>query len=334
MDESRPNGRQDILETYLARASLFAESVAALSRYTREATATIASQGPTHREAVKSAPGVEAAAYQRLTDAQASPELYFCTPGIIRDLPRLSEYYRLVAMLPKKAISRLKVGSLQSQEGADVFCAVVNATVSSFVLNLDQEAVRLLAPETLVFTQLGDQLGGSWRNVVGRQGGALFARTVCRWLLGEKVTLAVEPASIDPFELAGTGDVEVLQQPKVIRDSAGELFEIAFAQEPDIAVYRFVGGDRKLVCWIELKSGTDPAGAQERYGSARKSFEKAQRHPDRPRKMLIMAVYTEAVLDMIEQDRAVDEYYHLLRIGRKGPDRKRFLASLKLQLGL
>jgi len=79
---------------------------------------------------------------------------------------------------------------------------------------------------------------------------------------------------------------------------------------------------------IEVKAGLDPAGAQERYGAAKKSFEKAFDENKSVQTIYLANAMTEAVRRSIARDRIVREHYDLDDILRSDRGRAKFLARL------
>ena len=71
---------------------------------------------------------------------------------------------------------------------------------------------------------------------------------------------------------------------------------MVFGSEPDIAFTR--GGSGELLSTIEVKGGRDPAGALERLGAVKKSFDMT---PKRTKNFLVVGVVTEAMQRELDQ---------------------------------
>ncbi|MEA5572275.1 XcyI family restriction endonuclease [Calothrix sp. UHCC 0171] len=65
---------------------------------------------------------------------------------------------------------------------------------------------------------------------------------------------------------------------------------------------------------IEIKGGTDPAGALERYGAAIKSFEEARRRHPTVKTILIASCITTEVSSRIQNDNKISYYFNLTEI--------------------
>ena len=83
---------------------------------------------------------------------------------------------------------------------------------------------------------------------------------------------------------------------------------ILFSSDPDVA---FVNEHGVTVGVIEIKGGADPAGALERYGAAKKSFEAARRATPDVTTLLIASGMTSEALARIQQDVLITACYDL-----------------------
>ena len=74
---------------------------------------------------------------------------------------------------------------------------------------------------------------------------------------------------------------------------------MVYSSEPDIYFERKEDNDSwEVVSTIEVKGGTDPAGALERLGAVKKSFDKT---PTRAKNFLIVGVVTEEMRNQLDQ---------------------------------
>ncbi|HEY8325743.1 MAG TPA: XcyI family restriction endonuclease, partial [Ktedonobacterales bacterium] len=86
---------------------------------------------------------------------------------------------------------------------------------------------------------------------------------------------------------------------------------IVFASEPDISL---LDQDGKTICVVEVKGGADPAGALERYGAAKKSFEATRRASPAALTILVASCITHEVRTRIEGDPTISTYYNLTEL--------------------
>lgn len=270
--------------------------------------------------------GIDEEAIKMLIKQDFPPQIFYCHPDILKKNPKLSAYYSSLALIPEKGLARLKlkIGPESDDERRKDFSYFVNSAINAVVLsNIAIEQIP-----HLVAMQMGARLEGSWRNLIGKRA-VLLKQLVLEWLLKQREQVLVD---------SGINGEDIIENPaKVYKISKiyTEKYLVEWDDEPDMAVKRYVNGDEILRVWIEIKAGTDPAGAQERYGAVKKSFQKAKYHEDRPRTILIMDVYTPTVITSIKRDRLIDEYYYFSRLMVEGSDDyKRFFRLIKLELGL
>ena len=86
---------------------------------------------------------------------------------------------------------------------------------------------------------------------------------------------------------------------------------ILFSSEPDISLLNKQG---TTVGVIEVKGGADPAGALERYGAAKKSFEESRRNNAQVKTLFVASCITSEVQIRIQQDSTISFYFNLTEI--------------------
>ena len=126
-----------------------------------------------------------------------------------------------------------------------------------------------------VLATIGITEDGSLRNLVGQQGEAAVKDGMIKWLKGAGA--AVHPH----FDGATT--------------TLGEngRLRMVFGSEPDIKFESLNSeGEWEIVSTVEIKSGTDPAGALERLGAIQKSFDQT---PARSRNFAVLGIVTPAM---------------------------------------
>ena len=196
-------------------------------------------------------------AWRHIRAASIPPKLVFAHPDLLVDIPETSAYYRNMALLPQKRVSDLAANVKTWEEGTrrnpisnEVALGVsklYNAVLSSIIegsteWTLDNGYRNIVA-------SMGVGLDGTMRNVIGRDADIQVKSRLLTWLQGQGLVLRGD---------AYKGGIQL----------RGECWMV-FGSEPDIAFFR----DGVLISTIEIKGGRDPAGALERLGAARKSFE-------------------------------------------------------------
>jgi len=263
---------------------------------------------------------IEARAWNHVLTSRIKPQLVFCHPRILVVHPLTSLYYRGMAGLSMKAakeyfgaIEMLESGSPKaklSTEKAITMARTYNLFLSSIIVN----SVRwtLENGQRTILATMGITLDGMMRNKVGQVGEERVRRLVVEWLVSKGLVvdppLALEniPATL-PRRLELKGGVSM-----------------SFSSEPDIR-FEQSGQTRATV---EIKGGIDPAGALERYGAAKKSFEHAVKQSSQCRNFYLGGVLTDELLRRINSDRLVEKTYNIISLLNEVEVRDEFFLEL------
>lgn len=248
----------------------------------------------------------------------------FCHPKLLREHPRLLAYYRNVAALSQKAtgyLVNINVKKFEndtngrhplSQNQALTLSRLFNEHASLIV----DSSIQSLSKDELhgiLLTSTGAQIDGSWRNAIGEEAEKVVQRLLIkeakeRNLLGALIPrqgITVEP--YDPSRLEEQlGNIERYRGIMLTNKTS-----ILFSSDPDVSLLNAQGA---TVAAIEVKGGADRAGALERYGAAKKSFEEARRNDSGVTTILVASCITEEVDTRIRQDPTISSYYNLTEI--------------------
>jgi len=254
--------------------------------------------------------GISASALARMKDADAPAHQVFAHPDVIIERPHLIAYYRNIVTISKKGISQIlfsteayESGLRHSifEEAARQLCRTLNKIVSSVIDATPGYTVDL--SRQAILAEIGTELQGTWANVVGR--GA--------------------PRAVEKM-LAGY--IEKKQVGERVRFGHSRLdngWEIRFASEPDVA-FTDPAGTKQIA--IEIKGSLDKAGAQTRYGEAKKSFAKQLAENPRCHTIYLASCFTEAVIHQLRSDGQVRDWYNLTSILYDEEEHTRFLEKL------
>lgn len=102
-------------------------------------------------------------------------------------------------------------------------------------------------------------------------------------------------------------------------------WSIVFGAEPDVA-FRDAEGRKQIA--IEIKGSLDTAGAQTRYGEAKKSFAKQIAENPRCHTIYLASCFTDAVIQQIQSDKEVRDWFNLTSILYDEADKKAFLERV------
>ncbi len=131
-----------------------------------------------------------------------------------------------------------------------------------------------------IVATLGITADGQIRNLIGVEGETSIRQLIVNWL--ESVPeISIE--SIDDHYLLSSGS-------KVVK--------MIFASDPDIIFMTKLDDEWKIMSTIEIKSGTDPAGALERLGAIQKSFKEI---PTQSKNFVVLGVTTREMFSRLEK---------------------------------
>jgi hypothetical protein len=258
--------------------------------------------------------GSSAEIIRKLSSAKIHISQAYCHPNIIQSDPRRILYYRNIVGLTQKALSKLAVPTREFENGqkgelstlqAEKISVTVNNVATELIRNDPAFKEKDLLPNFIA--SLGVTLDGSWRNIVG-----------------EKATKEVKKLFLS-----------YLKTGRLLKSSTRNTFNlknqyaIKFASDPDVGIY---SKEKSLIVAIEIKGGIDSAGALERYGAARKSFDKAKSLNIRCHTIYLASCITDAVKARINNDGLVSEIQDLLEVLSSPQKAKKFLDGLFIHI--
>ncbi len=248
------------------------------------------------------------------------PKFVFCHPDILLERPVTSFYYRGLCGLSLKAV-RGYFGSVDSLEAGNPRARLSSEkalkmarTYNVFICSIIKNSTdwTLEDGNRTIIANLGITLDGRMRNKVGEIAEERIRTLILEWLIEKNLIL--EP------ELSKQKVYESIPRVCTLRDNS----IMRFGSEPDIS---FTQGD-VLAVVIEIKGGTDPAGALERYGAATKSFQHAIQASPRCKNFYLGAVYTPELERRIGEDRLVEKKFSIIEILEKPEVREDFFTEL------
>jgi hypothetical protein len=238
---------------------------------------------------------------------------YFCTPDILREHPKLITYYRNVAMVSQKVMNDMGLSTTGYEIGqttppldiAQDLAHHFNQIASALVKTGQVTPQRHLE---MAYANVGDSIGGAWRNEVGRLAYvevitplALhlhrrgYLETIVYRLKGQ-VVQADEEQQVDSSEvhelvISDLIDLETilaeLEDQRVVyrelRLCNGNVLLLnrqitwldAGGQSYRIGPDLFSSSSEDEMLWGgELKGGADPAGSDEHWKTATRAFDR------------------------------------------------------------
>jgi hypothetical protein len=304
MDESL---REALTKAYSARAQLFHNGLIT-SKIDLLITEVEAISGRGLQWHLKDL-GITTSAFERVKSIRVLPHQLFPHPAVLMEHPHLIAYYRNIATISQKGIAQILFSTDTYEEKSRKFtqadaarlCKTLNRVISAVIDANPSYSISL--SRKAIYAEIGAELQGSWANFVGQNASKEVANLIEQYVTTERIGKRTGPRS---FEL-----------------SNGWL--ILFAAEPDIA---FIDQNKTIQIAIEIKGSLDVAGAQTRYGEAKKSFAKQLASNPRCHTIYLASCFTDAVIRQIKADGQVRDWFNLTSILYDANERKRFLQRL------
>ena len=238
--------------------------------------------------------GIHTSAWDYVINQKIEPKFVFAHPDILEKYPQTSLYYRGMSTLSLKRARKIITSIKNWEDGKSrnndyddcvrISC-LYNATVSSIIM--DSTDWTLENGYRNILATLGITEDGKIRTVIGHQGEYLIKDLILKWFEEEESVEVKTTRKDKEYSLNGNNRTVVMK----------------FSAEPDVS---FELND-KVVATIEIKAGTDPAGALERLGAIKKSFEET---PPHSKNFAVLGVVTNEMKNRM-QDMHMENYFIL-----------------------
>ena len=228
-------------------------------------------------------------AWDHVSEAKIDPKLVFAHPDLLRAHPQASLHYRGIATLSLKrvqamasAVGNWEAGTFRRAPTLDRCLNVArtyNSVISVVITGTDNWTLE--NGYRNVLATIGITEDGSLRNLVGQEGESRVKDGILDWLRGDGAVLQpnVEGATTT--------------------FGAHPRYRMVYSSEPDIKFEWLNNREEwEIVSTVEVKSGTDPAGALERLGAIQKSFDQT---PARSRNFAVLGIVTRAMRDRLNE---------------------------------
>lgn len=261
----------------------------------------------------------------------------FVHPKILVEHPGMIRYYRNVAAIPLKGVQYLAFNVTDYETGnrdviqyqnalklAKLFNSHISAIIES-TLTISFEDIK-----SLMFSSAGATIDGSWRNKIGEEAETMVKSYIIRLCLNENLIdcMIDRNRSPEPF------DKKVDYIANILDYKGAKLKNqksILFSSEPDII---FIDKSGKSIAVIEVKGGADPAGALERLGAIKKSFDQARRDNPDVKTILLVSCITKEMGARLPSDKLIDSIFNLTSIINDMDKRQEFLAKIEEIIGM
>lgn len=246
------------------------------------------------------------------------PKLVFCHPQVLLYHTSTSLYYRGLCGLSLKAVKDY-FGAVESLEESnqgnrlqDAKALKMSRTYNTFICSIIKNSIdwTLENGYRTIIATLGITLDGKMRNKIGEIAEERIKTLVVEYLIEQQ--LIISP-------LFAKEEIYSTRKFDLINDVTME-----FGSEPDIAFSQ----KGELLAVIEIKGGTDPAGALERYGAATKSFQHSIASSKRCKNFYLTAVVTDEMERRINEDRLVEKAFDIIKILDNPSERAIFFKEI------
>jgi len=280
---------ESVKEQYVLRSTFFYNNLRSKGYFLlfRQVQAYVASEQEHLDWSQRNSWHISDTAWGNIERCGISPAMVFMHPKMLATCPSFLRYYRNIAMLPIKGITRLtgvsnieaieETGRKPSKAQSERLLATINEVISLIVSLASRVNKKEL--EGMMYSTIGTNIQGSWLNKIGNEG-----ERVIRTILFDGLHANDEISSVtykDSNTMKVTASNFSSMRDRIEEKQTLNLvngYSVIFSSEPDVELKDRTGN---TVGSIEIKSGLDPAGALERLGAIFKSFENTlDEYPD------------------------------------------------------
>jgi len=254
-------------------------------------------------------------AWNKIIHRGIKPVRVFAHPQVLLENPKRVSYYRMLAMVSQKSMSKVKLNVIKyemGRVGLDRKTALaLSRHLNRIISTLIEHDKEIDSREFDIWRGMcaGSQAQGSWQNIKGDRSEIVIKDLIRKRLIDEGLVVRKKIH----------GKVEELE----LND--GRKFVLA--GEPDVGVY----SGNMIQLAVEIKGGIDPAGVLERFGAALKSLRRCkQANPESATVLLMQGVsLTRKVKEEINKASDVIDYFFTIEeITTNEKQRKRFFEIL------
>ena len=262
--------------------------------------------------------GIDEVAWARVESKQISPLSIFCHPRVLSEQPPLLRYYRTISLISQKGLSSLVPGDIAKIESGKID-RIEPGRVSQIALALNCIVSIVIKTAAEIderdfvgfhFATAGVGVQGSWNNAIGAQGEEVIKRILVNNLRDEIAQIVWRNGkTLDYTPGAHSEVLDRIKEIRVVR--LKDAFHLLFSSEPDVSLR----DPRDLpVMAIEVKAGTDTAGALERLGAAMKSFENDRNLNPRVVTVYVVRCMTPELRKRIQENNPFDYTFGLTEL--------------------
>jgi len=234
-------------------------------------------------------------AWNKVIHRGIKPIRVFCHPDVLKENAKRVSYYRMLAMVSQKSMSKIGLSVNDYENGQKSFddntALEVSKHLNKIISILIEHDENIDEREFDLWRGMaaGSQAQGSWQNTKGDR-----AEVVIKELIERRVR---EKMLIIKETTHGNSKKIELKDGRIL----------VMGSEPDIGIYE----NNKIQIAIEIKGGIDPAGVLERFGAALKSLGRVKKSNQKSVTVLIIQgiSLTHRAIEEIKKSKTVIDYF-------------------------
>ena len=256
-------------------------------------------------------------AWDKVIHRGIKPVRVFSHPEVLKGNPKRVSYYRMLAMVSQKSMSKVGLTVNGYENGRKSFdyntALAVSKRLNKIISILIEHDEKIDAREFDLWRGMaaGSQAQGSWQNTKG-----VRAEIVIKELIKKRVR---ERGLIIEEIVRGKSEKLKLNDGRIL----------VMGSEPDIGIYK----NDTIQIAVEIKGGIDPAGVHERFGATLKSLRRAKQENPKSVTILIMKAVslTSKAEEEINRSKAtIDYFFTIENILGSGDLRKQLFEVLNI----
>jgi len=267
-------------------------------------------------------------AWNIVKKSNIDPIRVFAHPKIILEHPGLIAYYRNVSSIPLKGVQYLALNVVDYEKGIKKkisysesleLCRLFNNHISSIIestIEINYEEIK-----GLMFSSVGCSIDGSWRNAIGIEAENVIRSYILKMCIEKGLLESIIDKDHRPLDF-NPKENYILTVSELSGFKLKNQKAILFRSEPDISI---IDRNGKSISAIEIKGGTDPAGALERLGAIKKSLDYVINDNPEVNTILIVSCITDEMKERIDSDDSINNLFNLTLLINDIEYRKEFL---------
>jgi len=257
-------------------------------------------------------------AWDKVIHRGIKPVRVFSHPEVLKGNPKRVSYYRMLAMVSQKSMSKVGLPVHDYEDGRKSFdddmAVEISKHLNRIISILIEHDEDIDAREFDLWRGMaaGSQAQGSWQNTKGDR-----AEVVIKELIERRVR---ERRLVIKETIHG-------RSKKKLELKDGRI--LVMGSEPDIGIYK----NNAIQIAVEIKGGIDPAGVLERFGAALKSLRRAKQENSRSITILIMQAVslTPKAKEEIDRSKAtIDHFFTIEDVIGNEDSRKQLFEVLNI----